>query len=176
MSSTSLVTSAASLGSLRLTARPGTRVAGRPALPCARRSGSRVRAALLGLGLGIALPASLLGASPAAAHARLSRSQPADGAALVAAPATVDLWFNELLDEGLNEIAVLPAAYESDPAKRLAIGSPSVDPADRTHLSASLPALAAGRYVVHWKVLSRDGHAARGRLEFRVESEPATAP
>ena len=48
------------------------------------------------------------------------------------------------------------------------IGKPRVDPADRTRLTTDLGPLAPGAYVVQWKVLSRDGHGARGRVLFRI--------
>ena len=106
---------------------------------------------------------------PAEAHARLERSQPANDAT-VAAPSTVELWFNELLDDEFNDVAVYRAKPDGAPADdaNLAVAKPRVDDADRTHLTTPVGALAPGAYVVHYKVLSRDGHSARGRVLFRV--------
>ena len=111
-----------------------------------------------------AMPASVL------AHARLSRSLPADGAALPAAPVAIELWFNELLDDEFNSVAVFRAGPDGAPAdaRDLAGGPPHVDAADRTHLTVSVRPLAPGAYVAQWKVLSRDGHSARGRVRFTV--------
>jgi len=105
----------------------------------------------------------------ASAHARMIKSTPAKGAELSKSPKQVDLWFNELLEDGFNTLEVFPAS-ELTATKRsnLAIGKPAVDPADRTHLSVKLSALSPGDYVVEWRVLSRDGHSAPGRLTFRV--------
>lgn len=115
----------------------------------------------------------LAGVTHAHAHARLERSVPAAGAVLAAAPATVELWFNELLDDEFNDVAVFRAKADGAPADEtnLATARPSVDDADRTHLSAPLGELASGAYVIQWKVLSRDGHSARGRVLFRIGAD-----
>jgi methionine-rich copper-binding protein CopC len=121
----------------------------------------------------VALLATLLvlatGPTPAQAHARLERSQPANDAT-VAAPSTIELWFNELLDDEFNDVAVYRAKADGSPADdaNLATAKPRVDDADRTHLTTPVGTLAPGAYVVHYKVLSRDGHSARGRVLFRV--------
>ena len=133
---------------------------------------SRIRRRSVALGL--AAVAGLLAPSRAAAHARLVRSQPPEAARLATAPVTIDLWFNELLDDAFNTVTIYPAADagadSASPAERnLAAGPPEVDASDRTHLSCPLGTLAPGAYVAEWQVLSRDGHTARGRLRFRVE-------
>lgn len=114
--------------------------------------------------------ALLLALAPAAfAHARLVRSLPARDAQLNEPPARVELWFNELLDEEFNTIEVFPAEELTAKGRsNLAKGKPVVDRTDRTHLTANVGALSAGEYVVEWRVLSRDGHSAPGRLTFRV--------
>ena len=111
----------------------------------------------------------LASGAPASAHARLTRATPADGAILTTPPTTVDLWFNELLDDEFNSIAVF-LAKDGAPADTtdLVSAAPRVDARDRTHLTTALKPLTPGAYVVQWKVLSRDGHSARGRLQFRV--------
>jgi methionine-rich copper-binding protein CopC len=120
-----------------------------------------------------ALLATLLGLASnptqAEAHARLERAQPANDAT-VAAPSTIELWFNELLDDAFNDVAVYRAKPDGSPADdaNLATAKPRVDDNDRTHLTTPVGALAPGAYVVHYKVLSRDGHSARGRVLFRV--------
>jgi methionine-rich copper-binding protein CopC len=114
--------------------------------------------------------ALLLALAPAAqAHARLLRSSPAKNAELAQAPGQIELWFNELLDEGFNSIAIFPAK-ELAAAKRtnLAKEKPIVDARDRTHLTLKVEPLAPGDYVLEWRVLSRDGHSAPGRFTFRI--------
>ena len=108
--------------------------------------------------------------SGAWAHARLLRAEPAKGAALSTAPPQIDLWFNELLEDGFNTVMVFPEAELSLAGKHsnLAKGKPTVDAKDRTHLSVKIEALPPGDYVIEWRVLSRDGHSAPGRSTFRV--------
>ena len=102
------------------------------------------------------------------AHARLVASHPGDHALLSASPKSIDLWFQEILDDEFNGIAVLPERAPGGEAVDFAAGQATVDPYDRTHLSVPVKRLARGVYVVQWKVLSRDGHTARGRFSFRV--------
>jgi len=107
----------------------------------------------------------------ASAHARLTRSQPGQKAELTHAPAQVELWFNELLDEGFNYVAVFPAEEAKlKPRQRTNFveGRPEVDAGDRTHLTVKLKSLTPGSYVIEYRVLSRDGHTAPGRLQFTV--------
>jgi len=139
-----------------------------PARP--RRGTRRSRTSVAAVAALLTLAALTWSARDAHAHARLERSVPAAGAALATAPTTIELWFNELLDDEFNEILVFRAKPDGAPAdaSNLATGKPTVDDADRTHLSAPVAALASGAYVIQWKVLSRDGHSARGRVLFRV--------
>jgi methionine-rich copper-binding protein CopC len=111
----------------------------------------------------------LLAPAPAAAHAQLLRMRPADGAELAAGPVEIDLWFSELLDVGFNSILVFPAAQLGTPQpENHASGPARVDSADRTHLQCPVDTIGPGDWFVQWRVLSRDGHAARGRIAFRV--------
>jgi methionine-rich copper-binding protein CopC len=108
-------------------------------------------------------------ARDARAHAQMVRSNPAKNAELTKAPEQVELWFNELLDDGFNSVEVFAAAeLSSQHHASLTRGEAAVDPNDRTHLTVKLAPLPAGEYVVAWRVLSRDGHSAPGRLTFRV--------
>src|SRR5690242_17684491 len=84
----------------------------------------------------------LLTATRAFAHARLLKSSPADKAELAQPPARVELWFNELLDDGFNTIEVYPAAeLVKHEHTKLAKDIPAVDAADRTHLTINLESL-----------------------------------
>ena len=116
------------------------------------------------------LAAALLFASAGAAHAhaRLLKSSPKDHGLLAGSPRQVELWFNEILDDDFNSIEVVSSEAPTGSEPNLTSGPATVDPNDRTHLTAPLGKLARGTYVIRWKVLSRDGHSARGRLEFRV--------
>ena len=118
------------------------------------------------------VPLSLLAialVTDAQAHARSVRSIPAKGAELSIAPDKIEMWFNELLDDGFNTVRWVSATeLDSERRTNLVREKPVVDPKDRTHLAVKLPALVAGEYVVEWRVLSRDGHSAPGRFTFRV--------
>jgi methionine-rich copper-binding protein CopC len=98
------------------------------------------------------------------AHAKLIRSQPGPFEVLDSAPAEVQLWFNERLEDEFNAIDVM------DPAGRhVETGSAQVNPRDRTNLLVRLGNLSPGSYVVYWRILSLDGHPARGRFIFTVK-------
>ena len=112
---------------------------------------------------------SLLGVSSVFAHAQITKSSPADKAKLQVAPDKIEIWFNELLDDGFNTIDVFTAAeLKAKKHTNLAKGIPVVDPKDRTHVSISLETLKPGDYIVDYRVLSRDGHTAPGRITFKV--------
>ena len=109
--------------------------------------------------------------STAFAHARLVKSDPKDKAELSESPKQVELWFNELLDVGFNHVTVFPAA-ELKQKKRTNFveGALELDQTDRTHLTVKLKSLAPGDYFIEYRVLSRDGHTAPGRIKFTVKS------
>ena len=107
----------------------------------------------------------------AGAHARMLKSIPARGAELSASPVQLDLWFNELLEDGFNTIEVFPSSeLAAGKHSSLTRGKVMVDPNDRTHLTVKLGTLAPGGYVVDWRVLSRDGHSAPGRMTFTIKA------
>lgn len=94
---------------------------------------------------------------------------PENKAGLDSSPVAIELWFNELLEGGFNTIEIFPAQeLKEKKHTNLAKEKPAVDAKDNTHLVLRVPTLAPGEYVVEWRVLSRDGHSAPGRLTFRV--------
>ena len=101
------------------------------------------------------------------AHARLIRSAPADGASLPAAPAQLTLCFNELLERQFHVIELEAEPGPGRPARPLQL-TPVLEPGERTCVTARAPSLEPGPYVVRWRVVSRDGHATRGVIRFRV--------
>ncbi len=107
----------------------------------------------------------------ALAHARLIRSTPKLDGEIAQAPPKVELWFNELLDQGFNSISVFSTAEaDAKERKNLVDGEARVDGKDRTHLSIAVDALPPGEYLVDWSVLSLDGHTARGKFKFKVRA------
>lgn len=118
----------------------------------------------------LAVLALFFAVAPAAlAHARMVKSVPAKNAELAQSPRRIDLWFNELLDEGFNSVEVFSASeLGSKKHTNLAVDKAAVDSSDRTHLTVKVAPMPPGEYVVEWRVLSRDGHSAPGRILFRV--------
>jgi methionine-rich copper-binding protein CopC len=103
------------------------------------------------------------------AHARLVKSNPANAASLSDAPQRAELWFNELLDQNFNKVEVFEASdSKTKNRKNFARGEPQVDEKDKTHLAVELEKLQPGDYVIEYRVLSRDGHTAPGRITFKV--------
>jgi len=113
-----------------------------------------------------------LAAVPSAwAHARLLKSVPAKQTEVAVAPTQIDLWFNELLDDGFNSLEVYPSSQIGEKKHTdFTAEKPCVDSNDKTHLFAKLKPLSPGEYIVEWRVLSRDGHSAPGRLTFKITS------
>lgn len=116
------------------------------------------------LALVLCLPALLLAAGPASAHAGLLDSDPADGATLEGAPRQVTLSFNE--DIQRPAYVVVRAAGEEVASGEAEVSGPRV--------TASVPADAApGEWSVAFRVVSTDGHPVTGELGFTVAEPPA---
>lgn len=101
------------------------------------------------------------------AHAVLQSSNPADGATLDQAPSSVVLTFDEEVDVSSSAIQLLDAD-----GRRLETGTPQGDEPGAegsTVITASLPSLAEGRYLVRWQsITSDDFHPVSGTLTFGV--------
>lgn len=109
----------------------------------------------------LAVLCSLLLASPAAAHAELVDTAPANGAQLTGPPTEVRLIFTEsvnLVDDGIRLVDQVGATV------------PTPDPTvDGRTVTLPMPAgLPEGPYVVTWRVVSRDGHPVSGAFSFGV--------
>ncbi len=120
----------------------------------------------------VALALVLLGGSPAAAHAELVETDPAEGAVVETAPETVTLTFNEPVRLTSQEIAVYDAGGDPVASTAGATG------AEVTVGLTDAAGLEDGTYVVSWNVLSGDGHPISGALTFSVGAPSAdvTAP
>lgn len=116
----------------------------------------------------------VVGTGPTLAHADLVSSDPADGARLAAAPATITLVFSEELKPEGNLITVSDAG-----GAQVDAGDTTLDLNDpnRATLTVSLRSgLGNGTYTVSWKNASTDGHAEEGTLSFTVGAAAAAAP
>lgn len=97
------------------------------------------------------------------AHADLSEANPADGAELTEAPATVSIRYSEPLELAFSTIRVVDEAGTT-----IGTGPPAHADGDRHTLSVTLPALEPGRYTVEWGAASVDTHRTQGRYSFTV--------
>ena len=126
---------------------------------------------LAALLLGTVLLQGVLTAAPAAAHAMVEATTPADGARLQSPPDRVTIRFNEDVTLGAGYARVLAPG-----GKRVDTGSAEVTD---TTLSVPLRAgLADASYVVTYRVVSADSHPVSGAFTFVVgngELVPATA-
>ena len=113
---------------------------------------------------GLVFLAGLLAPPKALAHAKLIRSRPTASEVLAETPASVELWFNERLEDEFNSIEVIDSA-----GQKVEEGHARVNPQQRTNLLVRLRRLPPGSYLVHWKILSVDGHTSRGRFIFSVK-------
>ena len=115
-------------------------------------------AALAALGIVAALG---LGASPAAAHATLQSTSPADRSALDEAPSEVQLVFNEPVSSPVGGVRAFDGA-----GARVDEGNLELDGSTlRLGLQAGL---GDGAYVVTYRVISQDGHPITGAFTFTV--------
>ena len=111
----------------------------------------------------------LLGAAlghEAYAHAVLEQASPARRSVLTASPAAVRLQFNEDIELRYSSVEVLDGKDAAQAAGTL------VAP-DAHSLSLPLSPLTAGRYTVHYRVLSTDGHVIESRYAFTVKEAAA---
>jgi copper transport protein len=114
-----------------------------------------------------ALAALLAWPSLAAAHGVFVSAEPAPGARLARAPATVRVALSAPLETAFLRLVV------SGPGGRPAAGPARRDPIDPQALAASLRDRGPGTYRVAWRALSQDGHPSRGTFAYAVGSAPA---
>ncbi|MDG4795674.1 FixH family protein [Micromonospora sp. WMMD1082] len=114
----------------------------------------------------LGLLAAVVPAAPAAAHAVLLATDPADGAVLASGPAEVTLTFNEVVTVRPGGVRLLDAAGDE-----ISSDSRSVD----TNVILTVPPnLPGGTYIVAFRVISADSHPVSGGLSFAVGA-PSTA-
>jgi copper transport protein len=123
------------------------------------RRAAVVLAALLA---GLLLPVVL--AAPASAHATLQETSPDNGQVVATSPATVRLRFDEPVEVALGGIAVLSADGTD-----VTVGKVRHVAGAGSLIAIGLrPHLAAGSYLVNWRVQSADSHPIDGAFIFSV--------
>lgn len=108
--------------------------------------------------------ALLLAPATVCAHAYLVKSSPAQRAVLFHGPAKIQLWFNERLEPRYSSLTLSGAD-----GKAIEIGKVEVSADDPKQLTAAIKPLAAGRYVIKYRVLSVDGHVVQDQFPFTVK-------
>ena len=101
--------------------------------------------------------------SPALAHARLTRSEPASGGR-GESPHFVRLWFSERPETRLTAITL-----RDERGMSFSVFAPQSESQDPLKVSFPIAAnLPAGKYTVDWRTVSSDGHPSHGRFSFTV--------
>jgi copper transport protein len=103
-------------------------------------------------------------ALPAFAHASLLSTEPSAGGVYDSSPSAITLRFSEPVEVSLGGIRVFDAKTE----KRVATGTPEHPNGEGAYVTADLPDLHDGTYVVTWRVISADSHPVEGAFTFQV--------
>lgn len=103
----------------------------------------------------------LLGAAPAAAHARLVDSDPPDGASLATAPERVTLTFNERMQQEFTTVTVVGPDGSQWQTGEIVVDGPTITATVR-------PLGPAGQYQIGYRVVSDDGHPVQGSVSFTL--------
>lgn len=107
---------------------------------------------------------SLIGATAAARHLRLVKSEPMADAVVTGAQ-QIQLWYSE---EPALKLTTLKLTGPDGHAHDL---EPAVVEGDGKHLAAPVSALADGAYTLLWRTQSKDGHVVSGTLGFTVKAD-----
>ena len=105
-----------------------------------------------------------LAATAAQAHAKMEAAEPKADSELAASPKEINLHFNEKLEPAFSKIALLDGKNAAITLPKIAI-----DKKDSKSMSAQLPMLKAGQYLVRWSTMTHDGHKAKGEYRFKVK-------
>ncbi|MBB5934242.1 copper transport protein [Streptomyces zagrosensis] len=126
---------------------------------------------VLGTLLAALLCALGVGATPAAAHAALTGTDPAKGAVLREAPERVSLTFSEGVLLSDDSVRVLdPRGERVDDGKPAHVGGKSSTAAVR--LRSGLP---TGTFTVAWQAVSEDSHPVGGAYTFSIGAPSKTS-
>ncbi|OZE34122.1 MULTISPECIES: copper resistance CopC family protein [unclassified Rhodococcus (in: high G+C Gram-positive bacteria)] len=112
------------------------------------------------------LTATTLSIAPAAAHATLQSSNPAENSVLDAAPDEVTLTFNQSVQSNFATVTVV-----GSDGTQWGASDPVVD---GSTVTVDLDGLgAAGEYTIGYRVVSADGHPITGSIPFQLTQAAA---
>lgn len=111
----------------------------------------------------VSIVAVMAGGGQASAHAVLDSSSPAASTVLETPPSEIRLSFNEAVESSLLEVRLFGADQDE-----IVISAPERSPRDASVVTAAVPTLGDGVYVVVWRVMSADGHPATGAFPFEI--------
>jgi copper resistance protein C len=97
----------------------------------------------------------------ASAHSSLLEATPHDGAVVAAGDVAIELRFDSRLDPRFSRLTVVGPDGSQSALTLQAGDRPGV-------LKATGTRLGEGRYLLHWRVLSVDGHTEQGQVKFDV--------
>ena len=93
------------------------------------------------------------------AHTHLVKSVPAEGSTVAISPPSFVLTFTEPAT-----LTALSLQKAGEPARKLG----PLPRAAAAEISVPAPPLTAGKYMLSWRVLSKDGHVMPGKVRFTV--------
>lgn len=105
-------------------------------------------------------------------HLRLVRAEPAPNARIAAPPAELRLWLSQRPTLRVTTVRLLDARGAAVPTGALTMASA----ADAPLVVPVRVRLAAGRYMVRWRTMARDGHVVDGSFAFTVAGAASTRP
>jgi copper resistance protein C len=97
----------------------------------------------------------------AAAHSSLIEAVPREGAVVRPGDLAIELRFDSRIDARFSRLTLIGADGGESPLTLRAGDRPGV-------VTATGTGLTAGSYLLHWRVLSADGHSGEGRIRFTV--------
>ena len=118
--------------------------------------------------VGTILAAIVTVATPAFAHFKLAKSEPAADAVLTAAPAKATVWFSQMPKPEGASITL------EGPAGAVAVGT--VEIGKDMSLSATFPkTMAPAKYTLTWAGAGDDGHVLNGKINFSLQATKSDA-
>ena len=126
-------------------------------------SGARKMAAFVTL---LAMLSLLFQVNSVMAHAALVKSDPSRRASLSIPPKQIQLWFNEKIEGSYASVTVFDSNKNS-----ITTNNPEVIAGDPKSILLNLPQIEPGRYTVHYRVMSVDGHVIESSFDFNIKNK-----